>query len=316
MNSVTISSSAKPTRDNLADILGLVGYVAAPIIVRYIDWARKMAEYPVKIAFCDGEIISRVARRLAAIPGGGYDDLVGWEDVYLTRATTKCLDLGTGIPNAPEIMDEYALLMKYLEQTGTDRPFTMLDTGYIGTIVQKFQAAGIKCQPLFICSDNSEIPAFLDMDGVFDTLKAARISSMGMKERLKSFCFSFLEELPKSTLSPDELVELRDGRVAPKLTPIHPAGMELYRMFYAGLDMYMDDMAAGRAAPMSTAQCIELVFRTDSEMQIIASGLTVSDARFNRKFADIKSAEAENIRNAYMDISGRRVSSASLGMQK
>jgi hypothetical protein len=127
---------------------------------------------------------------------------------------------------------------------------------------------------------------------------------MGLQQRLKSFCFSFLEELPKGTLSPDSLVELGDGRVAPVLAPVHPAGMEIYRMFYAGVDMYMDDLAAGRAEQLSTAQCVELVFRTDTEMQAIASGFTMSDARFNRKFADMKNAESKNIRNVYSDIAG------------
>jgi hypothetical protein len=70
-------------------------------------------------------------------------------------------------------------------------------------------------------------------------------------------------------------------------------------MFYAGIDLYMDEFLAGKAELLPKDKCIELVFRAAVEMQGIMSSFSSSDARFNRKQAAMKAQELENIKAVY-----------------
>lgn len=298
------TAPANPEDAVLADMLGFVGYITAPMMVHYIDWVLARAKHPVRIALRDGEVISHVAARLASsdIRKGGYNTLGGWRDVYLTRDLTARLDLSEDAltPFGRECDDK--LVFEYMEQTGTDRPFTMLDTGYVGSIHDRFHRRGIGCQSLFICSNRGDIPAFLDKAEVRRILVRANVVIKELDKKIKSFCFSFFEELPKLHKSPEEFMLGRDGSVAPKLVSAPAAELELHRMFYAGLDLYMDELANGKTKLMPMDKCIEFAFRSAYEMQNIVAGFTSSDARFNRKHAARKALEFQNIQNVYRGI--------------
>ncbi|MDR1476502.1 MAG: hypothetical protein LBI17_00015 [Rickettsiales bacterium] len=259
-----------------AGLFEIMGYVLAPLFAHVVDWTLENAAYPVKVALRDGEPVFRAARKLYDTRLEKYRPLADWREVYLTRSLMK---------------DENGeLRAKYFEQNGLDRPFTMLDTGYAGSIWEKCKNLGIECQPLFICSANHGIKGFLNEYNAFrilDGLRQAEDASLkyyiyrSVFRLNQNFCQNVLEEIPHVQKHIEEFSIGPDGLVVPVLVREKPITASMHKGFYRGFDRCF---AEGNAFP-PVEEYIRFLLSASFEMDSIlglAEGYCISDENLSK----------------------------------
>jgi hypothetical protein len=129
------------------------------LIKGWADWVSCQAIYK-------PYIILRDAKPLTAI-----SSCDGWPQVWLNRAICGIEDELSG----DSVHSSDRLIGDYIIQNGLDEPFTFVDSGCWGTIVQQLrQKLHLVFQPLFFYSHNPYIPGYLNsfnMDGdIMETL--------------------------------------------------------------------------------------------------------------------------------------------------
>jgi len=136
--------------DSLEDVFFTLGVEWALVLIHWRDWIMRHARH------------SPVLMMRDAVPLKVLPIAFQWREAWVNR-------LNCGIEDKLSLdqggmMD--GLAWEYIVQEELDRPFTFVDAGAWGTIVQKLHEFGLKFQPLFFYSHNPSIKGFLNDLGV------------------------------------------------------------------------------------------------------------------------------------------------------
>ncbi|MDR1027540.1 MAG: hypothetical protein LBL46_03945 [Rickettsiales bacterium] len=190
------------------------GQIWACVLAHFAGWIRENARFQIKV-------LQRDCWPLKAI--------TGWSDMYLTRKIC-----GIDDELAKSRTAEQRLLKQYIKQETGGRPFSMVDSGFYGSIVQNLALKGFAFQPLFLFSKNPLIPGFFSGGKT-----QALLSGILPKDEAPQFCSALIDSfeccIPKRYQSPAKLTRNEDGEVAAALVPNDPLSIRFCELFKMGM---------------------------------------------------------------------------------
>ena len=193
--------------DSLEDVFFNLGVEWAPVLICWRDWIMRYARYnPV--------LMMRDAIPLKVIPVAS-----SWKEAWVNRLNCGIED-ELSLDRSGMMAD---LAWEYIAQEGLNHPFTFVDGGAWGTIVQKLHELGLKFQPLFFYSHNPNIKGFLN--------------DLGLDKKQGELLNDSLEcSFPKLFHRPASFIRNEMGMVSPQLAHTEEGVARLGRASLRGVE--------------------------------------------------------------------------------
>jgi hypothetical protein len=218
------------------DLSYAVGRVLAPFYGYTAHWVQDKAQLPIKIALRDGEPILEAAKIINQKDKNL--DCSNWKPVWLNSSVV--------IDYCKPENKRQPYVSEYFNQESLDKPFTLVDTGYNGSMpFRLWKYKHINTQSLFIAlNPNSPYLRNSAPGGI-----AAFMSEKCCKEKFWDhndivFCAHICESLPKKyskfNMAESCAFVLKDGSYQPVIKKQSPLMQDCYHAFADGMKDRLD----------------------------------------------------------------------------